>query len=826
MKKSYLILGLMLAVGLNVQTFAQTNPGTANLKHQWTFDDGVVDVVGGLTATLEGAATVTNKALNTTGGGYASLPAAEIGINAYPGITTELWFTAPAGVNTGFSALSYFGNTSGNIGVDYFLNQPARQDNVGRAALSCLNASDPWATESGTNGPEYDDGLVHHWVTTVSETDITLYIDGAMISTAPLSENNKIANLSTAKALLAHGGYTGDPTWRGNIHKFSLYNRVLTADEILYMYQDGAEDQEVMTATVSAVALDTYTPAAMFNFSSANLGNNITVTAPAGITVDPATIAKNVNDVPLAIIWDATTPVNGNVVFKSGNTELSIAVKTADDSECYKPLYETVENIVTDPGMNMMSSFAGWGSKTLINIITDSADVYCGATTAKVGNGTNSGSGSIDYILTGALEPSTTYRLVANVKTMGGSFQIGVAGHDAARASNDENFVFDTNGEWSVLDTTFTTGATLRETQLMFFNNSSCTGLTGFIDNWQVYVMPDPTITVNLKEVALDPEYKTIELIVSGGNLSAPITVTAPAGVTLSTSSFALNDENKVMADTTIITWNGTTAISDMIQVASSGMTISVPVKTTLNSNTACFTPLFTDRQNLVPDPYMNNPAKFGGWGAKGFISIISQPDSVRCGSHTGIIDGGGSMDVILTGIMQPAKSYIVRAQIKTIGGSFQLGVWGMDAFFNGDLQDTIDTHGEWSTIQLEFASADSLKATGQGMFINNYQRSGTKCFIDNWEMYEIGTGVNNTSLLSGNKVFINDNRIVADFTLASASAVEINVYNMQGALVSTEKLMGNAGSNLRTLNADLNAGVYIVKINSEGKQFVGRVIK
>jgi len=43
---------------------SQTDPGTANLTHQWTFDNGTAaDNVGTLNGVLSGGATIVNKAL-------------------------------------------------------------------------------------------------------------------------------------------------------------------------------------------------------------------------------------------------------------------------------------------------------------------------------------------------------------------------------------------------------------------------------------------------------------------------------------------------------------------------------------------------------------------------------------------------------------------------------------------------------------------------------------------------------------------------------------------------------------------------------------------
>ena len=97
------------------------------------------------------------------------------------------------------------------------------------------------ASESGADGPEYDDGLLHFMVSTISATDITLYIDGVLIATTPLSEANKLAGVSTNFAYLAKGGYSGDPEWIGQIHSFSMFNRAITADEVAQLFEEGAK---------------------------------------------------------------------------------------------------------------------------------------------------------------------------------------------------------------------------------------------------------------------------------------------------------------------------------------------------------------------------------------------------------------------------------------------------------------------------------------------------------------------------------------------------------------------------------------------------------
>ncbi len=207
------------------------------LTHQWTFDDGTAkDEIGNADGTLMEGAIIQDKALNTTSGGFLNLPANLISINTYTQLSTEIWFTPLSGANNGYSMLYYFGNTTGNYGTDYLFTSSARSDNVSRTAISCQNTSNPWTTETGVNFTEYDDGKLHHAVTVVDADSIYFYIDGVKIGSAILSASNSLANLSNAYAFLGRSGYLNDDLWKGQIHKFSIYNKALTEAEIKKQY--------------------------------------------------------------------------------------------------------------------------------------------------------------------------------------------------------------------------------------------------------------------------------------------------------------------------------------------------------------------------------------------------------------------------------------------------------------------------------------------------------------------------------------------------------------------------------------------------------------
>jgi hypothetical protein len=69
---------------------------------------------------------------------------------------------------------------------------------------------------------EQDDGLLHHYVVTVNATDLTFYVDGALIGTAELAEGNTV-----------------DPLWTGSIQEFSIYDKALTESEAMDLFAAG-----------------------------------------------------------------------------------------------------------------------------------------------------------------------------------------------------------------------------------------------------------------------------------------------------------------------------------------------------------------------------------------------------------------------------------------------------------------------------------------------------------------------------------------------------------------------------------------------------------
>lgn len=211
-------------MGYYLLSYTHATPLT--LKHSYKFEDGTAnDAVGFANGTLVGGAIANGMYTASANGQYISLPAEKIAINTYPAITTEMVIKAANNGNGVNVMASYFGNTVGTYGTDYFFTS-----HKSRAGLSCQMPAAPWAVETGVSGAtELDDAGTYHMVSTLTNDTIAWYINGTLIGKAANSDANKIFNLSNKLAYLCKSGYTGDATWVGSIHEFNIWAGEMSA---------------------------------------------------------------------------------------------------------------------------------------------------------------------------------------------------------------------------------------------------------------------------------------------------------------------------------------------------------------------------------------------------------------------------------------------------------------------------------------------------------------------------------------------------------------------------------------------------------------------
>ena len=90
---------------LTVSLFAQVDPGTQNLKHSWTFEDGTAnDYIGGANGYLMKGAAVEGGALVADSLQYLELPAEDVALQTYPAFSCEIWFQPDSGKNGNYQS--------------------------------------------------------------------------------------------------------------------------------------------------------------------------------------------------------------------------------------------------------------------------------------------------------------------------------------------------------------------------------------------------------------------------------------------------------------------------------------------------------------------------------------------------------------------------------------------------------------------------------------------------------------------------------------------------------------------------------------------------
>jgi uncharacterized protein YjdB len=264
---------------------------------------------------------------------------------------------------------------------------------------------------------------------------------------------------------------------------------VFTSGAIKDSIQVSGTADPIIVSSATNLILDDIAFKDSITVTAGNLLSDLTITAPAGITVNPTTISmSNSSEVNVVVTYDKTTPVSGNIALTSGTLTVNVAVKASSNAGCYTPVYAS-GNMIADPTFSAATvsagGFGGWGTTALTH-----TRQYCGRGAAYIFG--NCG-GSIDRALTtangNALRPLTKYRLRAMVNSQASAdktFQFEIGGVDGDAS---QKFQIGNTGGWIQFDTTFTTGATVVEKGIYF---NSCTNGptitdTCFIDNYELY---------------------------------------------------------------------------------------------------------------------------------------------------------------------------------------------------------------------------------------------------------------------------------------------------------------------------------------------------
>ena len=249
-----------------------------------------------------------------------------------------------------------------------------------------------------------------------------------------------------------------------------------------------------------------------------------------------------------------------------------------------------------------------------------------------------------------------------------------------------------------------------------------------------------PSLTTSVSTLSFDDINKVRTFVINGNSLNDSVKLSAPAGIMLNKYGFSAPEVQCGVVVTATFD-NLTQIVNQPITVSSGSLFNQIILVSGVSGDVSCYTPLYADKVNLMIDPFINNISNLTGWGTFG---VDANPGVPFCGTSCGKITTSGSLDYNLT--LKPYTKYKMRVMVKSVGGTFQLGVAKYDGS-SADIVKIFDTQGAWTSVELNFNTGANV--AGALTFFNNYQKTGTTGYIDNWELYEVGTVEGSTANIS-----------------------------------------------------------------------------
>jgi hypothetical protein len=236
---------------ISAATTLKLGPSNNGLVGWWKFDEGTgtraTDSSGsGKTGTLVSSPTwVAGKlggAINFNGStNYVSA-------SSFPALSAGAPFTISAWVYLASGAGSFpmivDANTSSSA---WFFGV-----NIGSGSHAGLNLYLGSGTMQTTNNTAFTTNTWHHVVGTYDGSVAKVYVDNVLLSTS--SSGTSAAKLSGL--LVGNGTAAGNSFWKGNIDDLRIYNRALSAAEVLALYNTGAANFQSSTGLNNGTSLN------------------------------------------------------------------------------------------------------------------------------------------------------------------------------------------------------------------------------------------------------------------------------------------------------------------------------------------------------------------------------------------------------------------------------------------------------------------------------------------------------------------------------------------------------------------------------------------
>ncbi len=628
------------------------------------------------------------------------------------GATT--WATADAGSGVRFMTVSHNIESGGKYNGRLL---PIRWDSSGGTTTSTIfsfrNAIGSITPMRLTPG-KYMFTWLYEWFNNATSPTLTVAVATNNTGTGAIVSQDFVC--SSEKNLLRKGTIVFDVTIENNYY-VSIKNKSANASMCGAAGFELTKLSEVILTDVDYVLMDEVNKTASFAVTGIELASEIEISAPQGFSVNKTSLPANANKTAVTVTFEGTGVQRDFITLKSGNIIKTLRVIALKNTDCFTPLYPT-GNIVTDPYVNDINKFGGWGSKS---IVSDSAFVYCGSRCGLITGG------SIDVKF--SMKANTKYRVKAMVWANTADAVMGVNGHGTA--GGDLNYKITTLKQWIPFEFSYWTGSNPDQTNGgVFFNNSS----GSMIDNWEIYEAT--SIDVSKDKIALDETYRSTTVIVTNQKLTEDIQVIAPAGITVEPSVISI--QNKTATIT--VRYDGTTSVNGDIILRSGEVTATITVKS-IQTN-GCYAPVLS-LPNLVPDPNLNDLSLFGGFGTRESVTILATPvvsgvpycgaSSVKIGDGTNACSGGISLENIN---WEENAVYRIIAKVKMIG-TLNMVLTGVDGEGTSRNLQIPTTSNTWGYVDHSFITGTG--AVKGACTFNNCEGSTAKvAYIDNWEIYKV----------------------------------------------------------------------------------------
>lgn len=466
-----------------------------------------------------------------------------------------------------------------------------------------------------------------------------------------------------------------------------------------------------------------------FTVTCTNLTSDVTLTAPAGITLSPSslTLAEALAGTAVTATYDESAAITDGKIIISATGAVSQTINvTASDTNS-----GNATTAIINPSFET-GNFSGW---TNVGLATQSN------TSFSLKNGTYyvekwQSSGNLTN-----LKVSQTINNIPN-----GFYELKVAaftnntyGGAKIFANSDSTEVFGTN-DYSVI-VKVTDGSL--NIGFAVIKSSNWVAL----DNFRLTYLGTSYLLLNQSELIFTEKTLSQTFKVSGLGLTSDVSLTASSGISLSPSAISIADAQNGV--TVTATYDMSAPITDGFISAVSGVeskTIKVIANNSIDAD--CFTPLYTDKTNLIPDSYLNTLTGFAGWGYKSITNLNGEPycgsGAVKFNATSNTYPTGAALDVNLTWI--PNTTYRVKFMVKSVDGTLAL-------FAKNTVPDFLlpipQSNDQWIKIDTVFTTGSN--PTSGFLSINNVDggATGKVAYIDNWELYALPTLIatgNNTT--------------------------------------------------------------------------------